>query len=83
VLGPQQESTMMRCFNCKKEGHLVSDCVDPCCYTCAIQFAFLADRKEHEKVVHKRQKKKRDNNNIAINLATMETCGDCNDDEDA
>jgi hypothetical protein len=36
-----------------------------------------SDRKEHEKVVHKRQNKKRhnNNNNIAINLATMETCG--------
>jgi hypothetical protein len=44
----------MRCFNCKKEGHFVSDCLDPRCYTCAIQFATLADRKEHEKVVHKR-----------------------------
>jgi hypothetical protein len=80
------KATIMRCFNCKKEGHLVSDCLDPRCYTCAIQFATLADRKEHEKkVVHKRQKKKRDNNNnnIAINLATMKTCGDCNDDEDA
>jgi hypothetical protein len=76
----------MRCFNCKKEGHLVSDCLDDSrCYICAIQFGTLADRKEHEKkVVHKRQKKKRDNNNnISINLATMETCGDCNDDEDA
>jgi hypothetical protein len=78
------DKAAMRCFNCKKEGHLVNDCLDPRCYTCAIQFATLADRKEHEKVVHKRQKKKRDNNNsIALNLATMETCGDCNDDEDA
>ena len=43
----------------------------------------LADRKEHEKVVCKRQKKKqRDNDTIAVNLATMDTCGDC-DDEDA
>jgi hypothetical protein len=54
-----------------------------CFGTCAIQFATLADRKEHEKVVHKRQKKKqRDNDNIAVNLTTMDTCGDC-DDEDA
>jgi hypothetical protein len=73
------DKATMRCFNCKKEGHLVSDCLDPRCYTCAIQFAALADRKEHEKVVHKRQKKKkRDNDTIAVNLATtMETCGDC------
>jgi hypothetical protein len=71
------DKATMSCFNCK-EGHLVSDCLDPRCYICAIQFATVADsRKEHEKVVHKRQKKKRDNNNnIAINLATMETCGD-------
>jgi hypothetical protein len=74
----------MRCFNCKKEGHLVSDCLDRRCYTCAIQFATLADRKEHEKVVHKRQKKRDNNNNVAINLASMEPLGDCNnDDEDA
>jgi hypothetical protein len=46
----------------------VSDCLDPRCYTCTIQFATLADRKEHEKVVHKRQKKKRDNDTIAVNL---------------
>jgi hypothetical protein len=60
-----------------------NDCLDPRCYTCAIQFATLADRKEHEKVVCKRQKKKqRDNDTIAVNLATMDTCGDC-DDEDA
>jgi hypothetical protein len=58
------DKATIRCFNCKKEGHLVSDCLDPRCYTCAIQFATLSDRKEHdEKVVHKRQKKKRDNNN--------------------
>jgi hypothetical protein len=51
--------------------------------TLAIQFATLADRKEHEKVVHKRQnKKQRDNDNIAVNLVTMDTFGDC-DDEDA
>jgi hypothetical protein len=63
----------------------VSYCLDPRCYACAIQFATLADRKEHEQVVHnKRQKKKKqgDNDNIAVNLATMDTCGDC-DDEDA
>jgi hypothetical protein len=34
--------------------------------------------------MHKRQKKKqRDNDNIAVNLATMNTCGDCDDEEDA
>ena len=74
-------------FNCKKEGQhsLVSDCPDPrCYYTSAIQFATLADRKQHEKVMHKRrQKKKRDDNDdtIAANLLTMETCGDCDDEE--
>jgi hypothetical protein len=61
---------------------LVSNCPDPRCYTGATQFATLADRKEHEKVVQKRQKKKRDNDTIAESLAAMETCGDC-DDEDA
>jgi hypothetical protein len=46
----------------------VSDCLDPRCYTCAIQFVTLADRKDYEKVVHKRQKKKRDNDTTAVNL---------------
>jgi hypothetical protein len=62
----KEDKASMRCFNCKEEGHLVSDCPDPRCCTCAIQFAtFLADRKEHEKVVHKRQKKKCNNDTIA------------------
>jgi hypothetical protein len=49
------DKATMRCFNCKTEGHLVSDCPDPRCYTCTIQFATLAERKEHETVVTKEE----------------------------
>ena len=52
--------------------------VSPCYSICK-----FSRQERTQKVVHKRQKKnQRDNENIAVNLATMDTCGDC-DDEDA